>query len=103
MKFFVPHTPDEARAREKFERIRKLAVETTGWEVMDRKIFSLDFVARSKKYHSQVGDIDEIAQEKVGAILESDTYLICTPNRGILRGTPIRVGKEKVSMVVDFE
>jgi len=36
------------------------------------------------------------------AILESNAYLICTPNRGGLRGESILVGKDEVSFIADF-
>jgi len=37
------------------------------------------------------------------AILESNTFLLCTPNRGVLRGEPIMVGKREVDYITDFD
>jgi hypothetical protein len=38
------------------------------------------------------------------AILETNAmaYLICTPNRGVLRGMPYFVRKDEVLSIVDF-
>ena len=41
--------------------------------------------------------------ELVIAILESTTYLVCTPNRGVVRGMPILVGQDKVERATDFQ
>jgi hypothetical protein len=36
-------------------------------------------------------------------ILESNAYLVCTENRGVMRGEPILVGHEEAVTVVDFD
>jgi hypothetical protein len=41
--------------------------------------------------------------EIVVAILESNAYLVCTPNRGVLRDVPMMVGKHEGTWVEDFE
>ena len=53
--------------------------------------------------HATVGEIEPLGGETVVAILDSNTYLVCTPNRGVLRGMPIMVGKQEVFDVEDFE
>lgn len=39
--------------------------------------------------------------EPVFAILESNSYLLCTPNRGVLGGTPVLAGRPY--RVIDFD
>ena len=51
----------------------------------------------------EVGKPDPHNHELALVILESTTYLVCTPNRGVVRGIPILVGKDKVEKTTDFE
>lgn len=103
MKFFIPHAETEAEAEEEYQAIRKFAKETTGWEIIDRRIESLEF---STEYRyttiAKVGKMLDTNHEEVIVILESTTYLVCTHNRGALRGMPILVGKNEVLWVRDF-
>jgi len=50
-----------------------------------------------------LGKPDDRVNEEVIAILESYTYLVCTHNRGVFRGEPVLVGKEEVTVIIDFE
>ena len=66
-----------------------------------------------KSYDVEVGKPDPRIGEVVIAILETvktqeDTlpprpYLICTPNRGVMRGEPILIGRDEVLYATDFE
>jgi hypothetical protein len=103
MQFFLPHTADEALALETFESIRKYAEETTGWTVSSRKIFSLRYHHESTDHYAEVGKNDPSSGEEIIAILHSNTFLICTRNRGVLRGLPIQVGENEVYEATDFE
>jgi hypothetical protein len=66
-------------------------------------IFSIAYRHNGKEYYNEVGKVDKESGEVVIAILDSVTYLVCTPNRGVLRGAPIMVGKEEVHNVISFE
>ncbi len=103
MQFFLPHTADEALALETFESIRKYAEETTGWTVSSRKIFSLRYHHEPTDHYAEVGKNDPSIGEEIIAILHSYTFLICTRNRGVLRGLPIQVGENEVYEATDFE
>jgi hypothetical protein len=103
VKFFIPYTKDKKQAEKVLQGIKKFAKETIGWDITDRRIFSLSYTHEGKKYHSEVGKPDDRVDEEVIAILESYTYLVCTPNRGVLRGEPVLVGKEEVKKIIDFE
>jgi hypothetical protein len=49
-----------------------------------------------------VGKPERSCGEPVIAILESDCYLICTPSRGVLSGSPVRVEKNDAGDVEEF-
>ncbi len=103
MKFFVPHVKDKKQEEIVYEGIKRFAKENLAWEITSRRIFSIQYNHEGKEYYAEVGKEEQVVHEKVIAILESNTYLICTPNRGIVRGTPILVGKKEAFSVVDFE
>ena len=103
MKFFVPKTKDEVEAQQIWEATKKFAEETMGWKVSDRRIFSIAYRHDGKDSYVEVGKPDPDIQEPVLVILESNAYLVCTPNRGVLRGMPLLVGKEEAREIRDFE
>lgn len=103
MKFFIPHAKDKKQAEKVLRGIIKFAEKTIGWNVTNRRIFGLNYTHEGKKYYSEVGKLDDRVNEEVIAILESYTYFVCTPNRGVLRGGPVLVGKEEVNRIIDFE
>ncbi len=102
MKIFVPKVKDEKQSEEYYNGIVKYNKDIVG-EVSGRKIYSLTYKHNNKKYTAVVGENDEIENEPIIAILESRTFLICTPNRGVIRGTPILVGHDEIISVEDFE
>ncbi len=103
MRFFVPAVKDEADAEMVWEATKKFAEEMLGWKISERRIFSIAYRHEGKDYHVEVGKPDPRSHELVVAILESTTYLVCTPNRGVVRGIPILVGQDKVGKTIDFE
>ena len=103
MKFFIPLAKDDKEAQEIYGGIIKFAKETAWKEIKDRKIFSIAFNHDGKDYIARVGEKYSVTGEMVMAILESETFLVCTPNRGVLRGMPILVGKNEVYSIEDFE
>ena len=102
VKFFIPKTKDDAQAEEVWESVKKFAEENLGWDVSNRRIFSITYHKHGKDYYVEVGKPDPRNGELVITILDSDTYLVCTPNRGVLRGMPILVGVSELREVMDF-
>ena len=102
MKFFVPSADSEKAAEDIYQATKKFAAENCG-PVTDRRIQTINFRDKGKAVTAEVGKIEPITGETVVAILESNTYLVCTPSRGVLRGVPILVGKHEVSSVTDFD
>jgi hypothetical protein len=103
MRFFIPDEPDAAKAEERYEAIKKFASNTMKWEITDRRIFRLTFKEEGKECQAQVGKQDPITGEIIVAILESNAYLVCTPNRFLRRGEPLMVGREEARWVEEFE
>ncbi len=110
MKFFIPHAKDKKEEEEIYDAIKKFAKNTVISNIMDRKIFSIRYKHDGNDYYAEVGKIALQNGEEVIAILESSyvhdpksiVYLICTTNRGFLRGMPILVGKDSAYSVDDF-
>ena len=96
--FFIPAARTTKEQAEVYEAICKFVAQNTGWDISDRKIFSIRYRHEGVEAIAQVGEGD-IDGEIVLAILDSITYLVCTPNRGGIRGAPIMVGKDEVSDV----
>jgi len=103
MKFFIPGAKDHQQAEEVYASIKKFATTTLGWPVVDRRIFRIKYEHKGRIFHAQVGQPDPNVGEVVIAILESQAYLVCTANRGALRGVPILVGKNEVIEIEDFD
>ena len=101
-KFFIPKAKDDAQAEEVWESVKKFAEETLDWDVSDRRIFSITYHKHSKDYYAEVGKPDPRNGELVIAIFESVTYLVCTPNRGVIRGMPILIGQSELMDITDF-
>lgn len=102
MKFFIPKITDDKTAEQFLDGIIKYAEETTGRKVKPRRIYSIRYDYHGKTYMATVGEVLE-GEGLVTAILESDqTYLVCTPERGVLRGSPILVGRNTAIKVTDF-
>jgi hypothetical protein len=103
MKFFIPGAEDAEKAEEVWEATRKFAKETMGWEIGAARIRSMTYKDQGKVVQAIVGQPAPRHGEAVIAILESNTYLVCTPSRGVLRGMPIMVGKHEVLQLEQFE
>jgi hypothetical protein len=102
MQFFVPTTTTPEDAARLYEAIKAFAKDTLQWPISDRKIFRIEYVHGGKTEQAEVGKRSDVNQEEVLAILESNAFLVCTPNRGVLRGDPILVGTGEVRVIEDF-
>jgi hypothetical protein len=102
MKFFVPTTTTPESAEQLYEAIKAFAKDTLQWQISDRKIFRIAYVHDGKAEQAEVGKRSNVNHEEVLAILESNAFLVCTPNRGGLRGGPILVGTGEVRGIEDF-
>jgi len=104
MKFFIPHAATRDQGEIVYQSIKKFASQQMAWEISDRRIMFMKYSHDSKEYTVEVGEKEKRTGEEVIAILESTgSYLVCTENRGVVRGEPIMIGKHEVSLVNDFE
>jgi len=103
VKFFIPAEDNPEKAEGLYQAIKKFAQQNMAWEITDRRIRSIRYRHERKDLVATVGEPEPRTGEPVIAILESTTFLVCTPNRGVLRGMPIMVGKHEVFTSEDFE
>src|SRR5688572_10267272 len=94
MEFFIPYSKDRKQAEDVWNSCRIWTNRNCGAVQLDR-IFSIEYVHEGKRWFAEVGQPEPRTGELVIAILNGITYLVCTPNRGVIRGTPILVGITK--------
>ena len=103
MKFFVPNENDPEKAEELYQAIKKFVAEAKGVAIGDRRIRSITFRDGGYIVQALVGRPEPLKRGMVIAILESESYLVCTPDRGVFKGEPVMVGKHEVTDSEDFE
>ena len=88
------------QAEEFYAGIRKNMAEAT----TKRRIYSIKYNYHGAEYQSTVGEQDPLNNELVAAIFKAPPfYLICTTDRGVLRGTPAIIGTHDAIEVIDFD
>lgn len=104
MRFFVPVATDQVEAERVYQGIR-IFVSAEGFgPLSEKRIARIQFSHDGNRFNLSVGETHPQLNEMVIAILESDrVYLICTPNRGVARGTPYLVGKGYHTHIEEFE
>lgn len=109
MDFFVPEADDEAEAEEVWHATKNW-VEKKRDQVTERRIYSIEYAdPDTQRTHAvAVGDDVPGVGEPAQVILESatgtvDVYYLCSPNRGVLGGSPVMVEKQHVQRVEEFE
>ncbi len=103
MKFFIPNAKDDKQAEEVYNGIIKFAEENLKWGVNTDRIYSIRYSHEGKDFLAKVGEVENRTKDLVLAILKSTTYLICTINRGGLRGMPILVGENEIERIEYFD
>lgn len=103
MKFFVPATKNDAEAEKVYGILRK-SMQKHRYETTDQRIYSITFDDNGFSLNETVGKPSETSGETIVAIFQAgDLYLICTNNRGVLRGMPMIAGEWAVTNVELFE
>jgi hypothetical protein len=103
MKFFIPGLTDPQFAEEAWQAVKKFAERNLQWGVSSKRIFHIDYVHSGRNLVAEVGKNDPDINEPILVILESVTFLACTPNRGIKRNEPLLIGKNEARNVIYFE
>jgi hypothetical protein len=106
MKFFIPATATEHEAERVYGAVKAHLAQELGADVSPRRIRSLQYAHNGKNYSSVVGEEESGGLGVVVAILfdvSRSLYLVCTPYRGVISGSPVLVGEHDVLAVRDFE
>ena len=104
MKFFIPHAKDENQTKDVYDSIIKYAKKTLEWDIDEKaKIREIEYMHNEKIHRAEVGKNNKLNGEEVIAILKSNAYLVCTPNRGVIRGLPILVGEKEIKHIEYFD
>jgi hypothetical protein len=86
--------------------MRKSHTQQMGASLSTRRIYSVHGKHDGKRFTATVGQPFERLGEVVIAILFDETrkcYLICTPNRGVLKDIPYLSGSNEIDYAEDFE
>lgn len=104
MKFFIPEAKDKQQENEAYSSIKKFVSQQVGGDILDTKIYKINFKHDGKEYSATIGETTNFNGEMAIAIFEADNlYLLCTLNRGVKRGDPILVGKNLDTSVIFFD
>lgn len=100
--FFIPFADSEETAQHVYAAIRETMTKVA-FQPSDRRVYRVAYRHNGRDLVATVGERD-IDGETVIAILEAfnpgPIYMICTRDRGVVRGDPILAGE--AVMVVDF-
>ena len=101
MKFYLPFNdyPNAKPDIETYNIIADGVEEMIGQKISrNSKIYSLSFVRDGIKRNPTVGEVfAPIGQPVICIFKGSSTYLVCTQDRGVLRGEPYLVGLNETS------
>lgn len=106
MKFFLPAATTDEMRDSAYQQIRAHLAKELGAELSLRRIQWLAYKHNGKNFAAEVGKEESGGEGVVIAILFDQIrslYLICTPERGVVRGAPILVGSHDVQGVTDFD
>jgi hypothetical protein len=103
MEFFVPSTKSTEQADNVYTAIKEHVKDSLKWNIQNDRIYSIKYRHNGREYIATVGDVETFTHDLVLAILKSNTYLVCTINRGGLRGEPILVGYEEALNITYFD
>jgi len=104
--FFIPFAKDAAEAESVYEKIRRSIGNQASGPLDIKRIYRIEYLHNTKRYLAEVGLPEQHEGNLVFAILKEHNYplyLICTPDRGIDRRSPIYVGERGVISAIDFD
>ncbi|GAA4405717.1 hypothetical protein GCM10023187_24400 [Nibrella viscosa] len=104
MKFFVPAVKDETEAEKVYGILRKKVIQQHGYQPGPARLYQLVYEENGQEFTDTVGEPSPFGGERVVAIFQAeDKYLVCTANKGVVKGLPMMVGDWAVVRVVPFE
>lgn len=99
MKFFIHGAKDKQQENEIYSSIKKIVSQQVGRDILDTKIYKINFERYGKEYSATIGETTNFNGETAICICifeTNDLYLLCTPR-------PILVGKNHVISVKLFD
>lgn len=106
MEFFIPAVNSTCERDRVYEAIKRHLTDELGADFAARRIRTLHYTHNRKDYTAVVGQEESGGEGIVVAILfdqKRSLYLVCTPYRGVIKGSPIMVGEHDVKAAVDFD
>ena len=103
MQFFVPKAKDDGQARDLYEGARAFCEQQTGWKTTERRIYALRYRNDGVEHFADVGSLDSSEGIAVCVFETAQAYLVCTAERGVIRGFPIVVGRSDTSDIEEFD
>jgi hypothetical protein len=103
MRFYIPGITDAVEALNSYEAARNHCEKEMNWITEKSRIYSLRYRHNGHEYLAQVGAEDNTEGLVICIFETSEAFLICTPDRGFIRGSPLVVGISEVSDLEDFE
>lgn len=101
--FFVPAARSAEEALKVYEATSQFAEEQLGRKTRLKRIERICFDHDGQTWEAVVGERFAEINELVIAIFEMDQlFIVCTPNRGVLRGEPYLVGKDSTRHYAEF-
>lgn len=103
-KFFVPGTKGNQEAEHLRDGVIAGLRDQGLAPIPTSRVFRLAYVHDGKNYLAEVGKQDP-SEGIIVLIFEGEgrgLYFVCTPDRGVLRGSPILVGHGDVTRVEEF-
>lgn len=106
MDFFIPFAKDAEETKSVLASVRAFVSKEMAAELSDEMFFSVNYVHNGNAVKSEVDKPEPHTGEPVIMILFDKLrglYLVCTPNRGVIRGMPIMVGQNEIVSVKKFD
>lgn len=103
MRFFIPRA-EPAQAEEAYRSIKDTLFSQFRLPIQDRRIFSIDYVNSKKRWHAEVGQVEQQERRyEVLAIFESKQFIVFTRTPHGTAGPIILVDKNEATAVENFE
>jgi hypothetical protein len=102
MKFFIPHTK-KATCEAVYQGMAESLKSQFRMPIDERRIFSLNYTNSKKKWHAEVGQLEEQeGRYEIVAIFEAKFYIVFTQAKNNDPGLTILVDKNEVTAVEEF-
>lgn len=103
MEFTVPAAHSLDDALDIFNGVKKY-MNMQGHYPFDKPVQWIEYTHNGIKETAEVNQFTVVNKERVILIFECENlFLICTPERGVIRGEPILVGRHEIKKVVYFD